>query len=221
MSADKYLEKFARQEGVRNPADIYDQPTFEEIRAEVKNVYPNVTELLDEKKLSAELKVCLNRTREFCSELSENFRLRFLSLLEKYRNERRPISQKIVDYLLEKNFNLPQFAIAHDAKATEMLLDFGLHPEIGDQKLLLSFQLPKPLAQFWRKGGANSWGYGSKDMEDRVIEWGHFYRELMGEVWHMQGYYENEKGLDFYRLNDVGEHDPKKFYYVWEMSKWE
>lgn len=43
----------------------------------------------------------------------------------------------------------------------------------------------------------------------------------MPVIWEMRGYYEDEKGLSFDRLNGVGEHDPEKFYYVWLMSDWE
>jgi len=86
--------------------------------------------------------------------------------------------------------------------------------------LLLVFQLPKPLAQFWWKGGADSWGNLAEDINDTAIEWGHFYRELMPVVWETQGRHENESGLYFQRVNDIGEHDPKKYYYIWEISEW-
>jgi len=218
MSLDKYLEKIAREEGIISPADIYDQSTFEEIKQEIENIRPNVKELLDEKTLSPEQRDCLNKIREFCDELSENFRTEFLSLLEQYHKERRQISQKIVDYLLEKNFDLPQFTVSQGKQANDLLDSFNLNAEVGDQNLLLTFQFPKPLAQYWWKGGANSWGNLAEDMEDRVIEWGYFYRELIQEVWYLQGFYEDEKGLNFYRLNNIGEHDPKNFYYVWEIN---
>ena len=99
--------------------------------------------------------------------------------------------------------------------------EYGLDIETNGQNLLLVFQLPKPLSQFWWKGGADSWGDLSEDVQDTVIEWGHFYRELMPIVWEEQGRHENESGLDFQRVNGVGEHDPKKYYYIWEMSEWE
>lgn len=221
MSPYRHLERFAREDGIKNPEDIYDQPTFEEIRQEIEKKRPNVRELLDERTLSPEQKACLDKTREFCNELSENFRSEFLSLLERYRSERRQISQEIVDYLLEKNFDLPQFTVSQGRQANELLADFSLDAEVKDRNLLLAFQFPKPLAHFWWKGGVDSWGDLGEDMEDRVIEWGHFYRELIREVWNLQGCYENEENLAFRRLNGIGEHDPGNFYYVWEMSRWE
>lgn len=220
MSIDKQLERIAREEGIKNFADIYDQPTFEETNKEFKNIRPNSKENVSEKKLTEEFKACLHKTREFCAELSDEFSLKFLSLL-KQRCKEKKISQKMIDHLLEKKFDLPKFTISYGKEANELLYDFGLNMETDNQFLLLTFQLPKPLAKFWWKGGNDSWGDSAEDVENRVIEWGHFYRELMHEVWNMQGYYENEKGLDFRRLNDIGEHDPKKFYYVWKISRWE
>ncbi|MBL7057984.1 hypothetical protein ISS03_01485 [Patescibacteria group bacterium] len=215
------MKKIRRLEGFKNPEDIWDLETYDEIKSKIEKVSPNVREFVQEHELDSETKRCLDKTRAFCSELSEEFRQVFLSLLEQYRNERRQISQKIIDYLLEKKFDLPNFTIAHGEKVQELLKEYDLDVEVNGQNLLLVFQLPKPLAQFWWKGGADSWGDMSEDVEDDIIEWGHFYRELMPVVWEEQGRYENENGLDFSRVNGVGEHDPKKYYYIWEMSEWE
>ena len=214
------FEKMRRLEGFKNPEDIWDLETYDEVKSEIEKTSPNVTEFIQEQELDDETKRCLDKTRVFCSELSEEFRQTFLSLLEQYRNERRQVSQKIVDYLLEKNFDLPSFTIAHGEKVHELLKEYGLNTETNGQNLLLVFQLPKPLSQFWWKGGSDSWGDLSEDVQDTVIEWGHFYRELMPIVWEEQGRHENENGLDFNRVNGVGEHDPKKYYYIWKMSEW-
>lgn len=215
------FEKIRRLEGLRNYKDIWDIETCDKIKSEINTTTPNVKEFAQEHGLDDETKRHLDKTRKFCSELSEEFKQTFLSLLEQYQNERRQIPQKIVDYLLEKNFDLPNFIIAHGEKVQELLEEYGLYIETNDQTLLLVFQLPKPLSQFWWKGGADSWGTLSEDVQNTVIEWGHFYRELMSVVWQEQGRHENENGLGFQRVNKVGEHDPKKYYYVWKMSEWE
>ncbi len=214
------FEKIRRLEGLRNPEDIWDIEIFDDIRGEIEKVSLNIRELVEEHKLDAETKRCLDKTRTFCNELSEKFRQTFLILLEEYRNERRKISQKIVDYLLEKKFDLPNFTIAHGNKAQKLLEEYGFDIKNNGKNLLLVFQLPKPLSQFWWKGGVDSWGDLSEDVQDTVIEWGHFYRELMPVVWEEQGYHENEHGLVFNRINGIGDHDPKKYYYIWEMSEW-
>lgn len=40
----------------------------------------------------------------------------------------------------------------------------------------------------------------------------------MPVVWENQGYYENEIGLNFYRINDIGQHSPNNYYYIWEVE---
>ncbi|MFH1621050.1 MAG: hypothetical protein ABIB04_03120 [Patescibacteria group bacterium] len=213
------FEKMRRLEGLQNPEDIWDKKTFDDIKREIGQFSPNTKELISEEEPASEIKRCLEKTRAFCTNLSEDYKKTFLSLLEQYRKERRQISQKIVDYLLEKEFILPTFVIADRESAKSLLEEYGFGGDIGERDLLLVFQLPKPLAHFWWKGGADSWGDAAVDVKDQAIEWGHFYRELMPVVWEMQGYYENETGLDFYRINDIGVHDPKKYYYIWEISE--
>lgn len=220
VSNPNQLEKMGRISGFRNHEDIWEMKTFNDIKQEIELVSPNTKELIEESEFSSDMEKCLFKTRAFCNELSGEFKKEFVSLLDQYRKERRQISQKIVDYLLEKEFNLPSFIITHGKQAEVLLEDFGLDFKIDDKKLLLVLKLPKPLSQFWWKGGGDSWGDMSKDVQGSVIEWGHFYRELMPIIWETQGHYENENGLTFSRVNDVGEHDPQKYYYVWEMSKW-
>ncbi|MCD6149992.1 hypothetical protein J7J13_04400 [bacterium] len=215
------FEKIRHLEGFKNPEDIWDVKTYNEIKSEIEGKLPNIREMVEEQKLNAETKRCLDKTRTFCAELSEKFKQTFLTLLEQYRSERHQISQKIVDYLLEKNFDLPYFTIAYGKDARELLEEYDLDFKTNGQNLLLVFQLPKPLSRFWWKGGADSWGNFSEDVQNAVIEWGHFYRELMPVVWEEQGRYENVNGLNFYRVNEIGEHNPKKYYYVWEVSEWE
>ena len=99
--------------------------------------------------------------------------------------------------------------------------DCGFRVEMDNKTLLVVFQLPKHLAQYWWKGGTESWGQESLDIEDSAIEWGHFYRELMPVIWEAVGRYENELGLDFERINSGGEHDPKKYYYIWKIIQWD
>jgi len=214
------FERMGRSEGFKNPNDIGDIETFDDIKQRIEQLSPNTKELVFEEELTVEMKRSLEKIRTFCGELSEDFKQTFLSLLDQYRKERHQISQKIVDYLLEKNFVLPNFTIASGEQAQALLEEYGLNGEINEQNLLLVFQLPKPLAQFWWKGGADSWGNLAEDINDTAIEWGHFYRELMPVVWETQGRHENESGLYFQRVNDIGEHDPKKYYYIWEISEW-
>ncbi len=216
------FEKMRKEEeGLRNPEDIWDVEVLEDIKREIKEAPSNTNELLEEGELGVESKKCLEKIRTFCHEVSQEYKEEFLSLLERYEKERHLISPKIMDYLLKKRFDLPQFIISHGERANELLSDFGFEAKIDDSNLLLVFQLPKPLAQFWWKGDIGSQGEMSEKIDNAAIEWGRFYRELMPIIWEAQGRHENENDLDFYRINKLGEHDPKKYYYVWEISDWE
>jgi len=221
FSDPNQFKRMRQLEGLKNSEDLWDTATFDDIKQTIDQLSPNTKELVSEEELSAEMKRCLKKTRAFCSELSDDFKQTFLSRLDQYRRERRQIAPKIVEYLLEKNFVLPNFTIASQEQAQALLEEYGYVGEMNEQKLLLVFNLPKPLAHFWWKGGADSWGDLAEDIHDTAIEWGHFYRELMPVVWETQGRHENENGLDFYRVNGTGEHDPKKYYYIWEISEWE
>ncbi len=211
------FEKTRRLEGFRSHDDIWDIETHDKIKSKIENPPFRIRELLKEHELSFETKSCLYKTRAFCTDLSEDLRQTFLTSLEQHRNGRSKISPKVIDYLLDKSFDLPDLTIAHGKGAEGLLKEFNLNNKIGDQYLLLVFQLPKPLAQFWWKGRLGSCEDSSEDVHGSVIEWGYFYRELMPIVWREQGYYEDEYDLGFSRINKLGEHDPKKYYYVWKM----
>ncbi len=219
FSKPREFEEMRRLEGNKSINDIWDIDTYDDIKNEIEKASSNIKELVENKELTEETEGCLNKAREFCSDLSEDFKQKFTDLLDEYRSNQRQLSQKIIDYLLEKKFDLPNFTIAHGRQASELLKDLGFNNEIQDNNLLLVLQLPKPLSQFWWKGGGDSWGSAAKDAEG-TVEWGHFYRELMPVVWGQHGYYEDERGLNFDRINDLGEHNPKKYYYIWEMSQW-
>ncbi len=212
-----------RDDGIKNPEDIWDFYSFEDAEKQIKNLPHNLNELVDEYLLTTETEDCLDTTREFCSELSESFKKKFLELLDSYQKEKKILSPKIKEFLFKKDFTLPKFIIANGLQAEDLLGRYDLNASNFDSQnsLLLSLQLPKPLAQFWQKGGAESWGDMSIPLKGQVVEWGHFYRELMPTVWQTRGFYEEEKGLVFDRVNQINEHDPKKYYYVWEVSSWQ
>src|SRR3989344_2840822 len=96
------FEKMRRLEGMRSRADIWDLDTLDDIREEIRKKMPNIREELDRDRLTPELKSTLRKIITFCDELSEKFRERFLSLLNRYSSEKRQVSQKIIDYLFEK-----------------------------------------------------------------------------------------------------------------------
>jgi len=102
--------------------------------------------------------------------------------------------------------------------AISKAIEYGLDKMEDNNGLMIVFNLPKPVGQFWWKGGKGLWGEQAIDVDGKVIEWGFFYRKIMETVWETLGYYESETSLNLRRLNAIGDHDPKNFYYVWEAS---
>ncbi|TSC55943.1 MAG: Uncharacterized protein G01um101418_514 [Parcubacteria group bacterium Gr01-1014_18] len=212
LKSDEYFEDQKRSDLIRYQKNLESQEYVEyltmleaeQVKAGLDHKRSNITELIDYERLSDRQRNILERAKEFCHRLSRKFENEFGEILINYSKERKEISIQMKKFLLNKKFDLPQFTISN--------------PYANDNSLLLNFQLPRPLSFFWWKGGANSWGDHAVDMQDQVVEWGHFYRELMPIVWETQGYYEQEKGLSFDRVNAVGEHDPAKYYYLWKIS---
>lgn len=212
-----HLEKIRREEGFRNQEDIWDPTTLQDITEIITDTPVNIHALVDSL-LYDETVRKFKRIFKFCEDLSEDFRKNFISLLEKYNRERRPISPQILNYLSKKNFILPTLTIADQDNAGPLLSEYRLFgEEIKPNNFLLTFQLPKPLAKFWWKGG-NAWDGSAEIIDDTSIEWGHFYRELMPVVWSHQGCSENHKNLTFRRVNQINQHDTDKYYYIWEIS---
>lgn len=114
--------------------------------------------------------------------------------------------------------NLAQFSMFDGDSAISKTIEYGLDKMEDENGLMIVFNLPKPIGQFWWKGGTGLWGEQAVDVDGKVIEWGFFYRKLMDTVWETIGYYESETPLVLRRLNAIGDHDPKNFYYVWEVS---
>jgi len=134
-------------------------------------------------------------------------------LMTGYQQKNPNFTDKMIQKMMERGYDVPDFSIHGSQSAQEFL---SQREELGidsfSDNFLINFQLPKPLAKFWYKGGNGS---KSQPVKDGEIEWGHFYRMAMPMIYNgvdragMQGLYLN-------RLNQFGQHDPKKYYYLWE-----
>lgn len=158
------------------------------------------------------------------------------------------VTEELRAKIKEKGFDTPKFTILHGDYALDFLEDanlasnYGYPPEITQElrdehsrvvknenadgvryydvyknSVYVVFNLPKPLAEYWWKGGLQ-WGAKGEDMGGMVFEWGNFYRECLPVVWEEQGYEQGEGDLFFERLNRNSQHDPSKYYYVWQVD---
>ncbi len=168
---------------------------------------------INEAELTPEQLENLQKVRTFAQSTSKAYRTVMRLLMNGYQQKNPNFTDKMIQKMMERGYDVPDFSIHGSQSAQEFL---SQRAELGidsfSDNFLVNFQLPKPLAKFWYKGGNGSKSVPVKDGE---IEWGHFYRMCMPIIYNgvdrsqMSGLYLN-------RLNSFGQHDPKKYYYLWE-----
>lgn len=138
-------------------------------------------------------------------------------------------SGKIFDNLEKRRLIRSSFTIMDYEHAREFLGENQLMDPVSGSKyedvrnpnnsLFVAFNLPKPLAHWWDKG-KGSWGEKYVDTNNEVIEWGRYYRELLPVVWdYLDEYGDEPTTFLINRINDVSQHLPNKYYYVWQIFR--
>ncbi|MFA6535869.1 MAG: hypothetical protein WC250_03500 [Candidatus Paceibacterota bacterium] len=201
-SLENQVGKFRREEGFQNSNDIYDLTG------------------LNESAKGPERMELLQVATDFTADMQKLLKNRLDALMAEVETQKAttPIPPAILAYMEKTEMNLAQFSMFWGDRAVSKTIEYGLDEMKDENGLMIIFNLPKPIGQFWWKGGAGLWGEEAIDVDGRVIEWGFLYRKLMETVWETIGYYESETSLNLRRLNAIGDHDPKNFYYVWEVS---
>ena len=130
-------------------------------------------------------------------------------------------SDRIMEFVEKSKLDTPSFIVLDSVKAKSFLEENELPLEIELQNsYLLIFKLPKPLDQFWWKGGASS-GNSGVNVDGVVNEWGKIYREVLPIVWREKNRFEQKRELHFTRINESGQHKKGEYYYVWKVEKGE
>lgn len=168
---------------------------------------------INETTLTPEQLENLQKTRSFAQNTSKVYRTAMRLLMTGYQQKNPKFTDKMMQKMMERGYDLPDFSLYGSQAAEEFL---SKQQELGidgfSDNFLVNFQLPRPLAKFWYKGGNGSKSVPVKEGE---IEWGHFYRMCMPVIY--SGVDRSQmSGLYLNRLNQFGQHDPKKYYYLWE-----
>jgi len=168
---------------------------------------------IDESTLTQEQLEHLNKVRTFAQNTSRVYRTAMRLVMRGYQQKNPNFSDKTLQKIMECGFDIPEFSIYGSQAAADFMSE---RQELGidgfSDNFLVNFQLPRPLAKFWYKGGD---GKLSQPVKEGEIEWGYFYRMCMPVIYsgvdraQMSGLYLN-------RINQFGQHDPKKYYYLWE-----
>jgi hypothetical protein len=200
-------------EGFRNPNDIHDQPTFNDIENEIaqERLDRRIRFHFDTTTLGSESKKLLEQWRAEMQVCLEEWSVGIINLI----SQDEKISPRIREYLEIEGMDLPTFDLYEKKEADEALQKFGFNREkIETGNFLVVFNLPKPLSQFWWKGDAESWDSKSKDVRTMVIEWGRIYRLIIPIIWNAV----DNSPSTMERINPCGMHDPKQYYYLWEIG---
>lgn len=202
------LEEVAKQ--------IAESGEFEEelAKPEEEPIVYNIKEYgINEADLTPEQLEHLEKVRDFAQNTSKVYRTAMRLLMKGYQQYNPNFTDKMMQKMMERGYDVPDFSIYGSQAAADF---FAQQQELGvdgfSDNFMVNFQLPKPLARFWYKGGSGSKSVPVKEGE---IEWGHFYRMCMPIIYSGVDR-AGMKGLYLNRLNQFGQHDPKKYYYLWE-----
>lgn len=172
-----------------------------------------------------------NRVQEYTSEASDAFHRELEGLLDAYTyGGGEGMRPEIREFLMQHGLTFPEYKFRFGEEGRKMLDELGIGEDVcalhGAEGVLI-FQLPKPLAEYWWKSSAR---LDSSSLHERdnyrkpedyggmVIEWGKIYSNVMPAVWEVVDRYNSEGDIRFDRINDVGQHDPKEYYYVWVVE---
>jgi len=168
---------------------------------------------INEADLTPEQLEHLQKVRTFAQSTSKVYRTAMRLIMTGYQQKNPNFTDEMLQKMMKRGYDVPDFSIYGSQAAQEFLSKQDeLSVDSFSENFLVNFQLPKPLARFWYKGGSGSKSIPVKDGE---IEWGHFYRMAMPVIY--SGIDKSQmSGLYLNRLNQFGQHDPKKYYYLWE-----
>lgn len=174
-----------------------------------------------------DFKVIVQTTSETLLNLQQDFELRLLDKLKGIAEKTGRNYDKILDYLKTHNLTRPSFLVFDNVgfdreikskvsrEVNEIVLRDPKFDNEDNDSLYVVMNLPKPVAYWWEKG-VGDWGSQGEDLKDQVLSWGSVYRDTMNAVWENINYVE---GVDVERLNDVAEHKPFEYYYIWKIEK--
>lgn len=203
--------------------DLVRQLKEQEQLAEAHIEKNNPNQFLSGEHEEIEARTPLKLAQELKRDLELNYERTILSIINRIE-----ISKKIKKFYIEKGWSLPDIKIITDfnnierAMESELEIESWLWEEIwrerrksinGIHDVAVIFKLPKPLSIYWFKGEEKE----SDPDKTEGTPYGTMYRQSMATVWESIGYFISEapKGLRIHRLNDVGDHKPGKYYYIW------
>ena len=212
-------------EGFTNPADRFDEPAPETPQLPRDHIAflaePRISVLLDENKLEAGRVELFDRVVQLAAALSFDYHAALVTELEKYGQDHTVLSKRLTNHLAENELDYPEIQIGDRRLLQQLLGDEAVQEqELDEAGFAVNFQLPKPLAYFWWKTDRRVQSPGAEPGIHGAVAWGDFYRSLAEDVWGSIEQVERDYGVRLERLNDLGDHVPKAYYYVfWATAR--
>ncbi len=160
---------------------------------------------------------------ELASNIKQAYEQHFRQAIDTYRQEVGPFPQKVEDYLEKMEWFKPSIGLLTATEAKEKLgqLEFMYEAESWhNNDMLMVFNLPKPLAQYWNKYGTEEHPQQRQKINGMALEWGYFYRTLSQIPWNSvnQVAQSNER-IEINRINQIGQHS-KDYYYLFRLTEY-
>lgn len=205
----KQLEKLqSLLDDLKNPEKASGDD-LEGLQFKINEVGINEVEL-DESQLKL-----LNNLREFCKATTITYVRTMRFIMEEYKSRNPNFTDEMMQRIILRGHDTPSFTI-YGKEAGEDFIE-STCSELGiegfeSNGMVLNFNLPDILGRFWYRGGI---GAKAQSVPEGAIEWGHFYRSGMPAIWRSVDT-TPRKGLFLNRLNAFGQHDYKKYYYLYD-----
>lgn len=183
---------------------------LEGLQFKINEVGINESDLDDE-----QLKL-LNNLRQFCKTTTVTYVRTMRFIMEEYKSRNPNFTDEMMEKMILHGHDTPSFTI-YGKKAGKDFIE-NTCSELGFENfesngMVLNFNLPDILGRFWYRGGV---GAKVQPVPEGAIEWGHFYRSGMPAIWRSVDA-TPRKGLFLDRLNAFGQHDYKKYYYLYDV----
>ena len=196
---------------LNNPENVDENEQLENLEYKIHEIGINEQGLTDEQR---EL---LGRMREFCQKTTVLYVKTMRFLMQEYQQYNPNFTDEMIEKMILRHHDTPSFTIYGKDAGKDFIENQS--SELGIEQFetdgfLLNYNLPDIIGRFWYRGGN---GKLSQPVPEGAIEWGHFYRACMPVIWRSVDATILQKMI-FNRINEFGQHDYRKYYYLYDVN---
>ena len=149
----------------------------------------------------------IQKTEFFCKDVTDSYNS-FLEL----------ITHTPIASLSQEQIMQPYFYIALNSEREKILRKLEMDQPLKKNSLILIFKLPSFLPSPLSEEELSLLQGLTNNRKECWEEWDFIYKTLRGNLWNILHKHEEKQNLRFRRINNVKEHDPKNYYYIWEVN---